>query len=195
MRAATARRSCGRRWRASPPNATGRCRPPSGGIIVAQGAPRDLRLDEAVELALAQNLDIAVERLSPQVTDFQIAGLRGAYRPVANSSFGQRGQVNPPTNQLNGGQRVENDTTTYNFGVSKIVPWGGGNFLVQFNNSRLSTNNLFANFNPNYTSSLAATYNQPLLRGFGIDAIRQQIAVTQVNRDICRGVRCGRPSR
>ena len=104
------------------------------------------------------------------MTDFQIAGLRGAYRPVASSSLGQRSQVNPPTNQLNGGQRVANDTTTYNFGVSKIVPWGGGNFLVQFNNSRLSTNNLFANYNPNYTSTLTATYNQPLLRGFGIDA-------------------------
>ena len=91
---------------------------------------RDLRLDEAVELALAQNLDIAVERLSPQVTDFQIAGLRNAYRPVASSSLGQRSQVNPPTNQLNGGQRVANDTTTYNFGVAQDVPWGGGNFLL-----------------------------------------------------------------
>ena len=87
-------------------------------------ALRDLRLDEAVELALAQNLDIAVERLSPQVTDFQIAGLRGAYRPVASSSLGQRSQVNPPTNQLNGGQRVANDTTTYNFGVSQDRPVG-----------------------------------------------------------------------
>jgi outer membrane protein len=153
-------------------------------IASAPAALRDLRLDEAVELALAQNLDIAVERLSPQVTDFQIAGLRGAYRPVATSSLGQRSQVNPPTNQLNGGQRVANDTTTYNFGVSKIVPWGGGNFLMQFNNSRLATNNLFANYNPNYTSTLTATYNQPLLRGFRIDSVRQQIAVTQVNREI-----------
>jgi outer membrane protein len=151
---------------------------------VAGARLRDLRLDEAVELALSQNLDIAVERLSPQVTDFQIAGLRGAYRPIASSSLGQRSQVNPPTNQLNGGQRVANDTTTYNFGVAKVVPWGGGNFAVTFNNSRLATNNLFANYNPNYTSTLTATYNQPLLRGFGTDSIRQQIAVTQVNREI-----------
>ena len=51
-----------------------------------------------------------------------------AYRPLASSSLGQRSQVNPPTNQLNGGQRVTNDTTTYNFGVAQEVPWGGGNF-------------------------------------------------------------------
>jgi outer membrane protein TolC len=145
---------------------------------------RDLRLDEAVELALAQNLDIAVERLTPQAADFQLAGLRNTFRPVASSTLGQRGQVNPPTNQLNGGQRVTNDTTTYNFGVAQEVPWGGGSFGVTFNNTRLATSNLFANYNPTYTSNLLASYVQPLLRDFRIDNTRQQIAVTQINREI-----------
>jgi outer membrane protein len=154
------------------------------GIVVAQGTPRDLSLDEAVELALAQNLDIAVERLGPQANDFQLAGLRNLYRPLASSTLGQRSQVNPPTNQLNGGQRVTNDTTTYNFGVSQEVPWGGGNFNVTFNNNRLATSNLFANYNPTFTSTLTATFVQPLLRDFGIDSNRQQIAITQINRDI-----------
>lgn len=150
----------------------------------AAGGRRDLRLMDAVELALRQNLDIAVERLTPQAADFQLAGLRNNFRPVASSTLGQRAQVNPPTNQLNGGQRVTNDTTTYNFGVSQEVPWGGGSFSLTFNNSRLVTSNLFANFNPTFTSTLTATYVQPLLRDFGIDTIRQQIAIAQINRDI-----------
>lgn len=150
----------------------------------AAGGVRELRLMDAVELALQQNLDIAVERLNPQAVDFQLAGLRNNFRPLASSNFGQRSQVNPPTNQLNGGQRVTNDTTTYNFGVSQEVPWGGGSVSVTFNNSRLSTSNVFANFNPTFTSTLTATYVQPLLRDFGIDNIRQQIAITQINRDI-----------
>jgi outer membrane protein len=154
------------------------------GIVIAQGTPRDLSLDEAVELALAQNLDIAVERLGPQASDFQLAGLRNLYRPLASSTLGQRSQVNPPTNQLNGGQRVTNDTTTYNFGVSQEVPWGGGNVNVTFNNNRLATSNLFANYNPTFTSTLTATFVQPLLRDFGIDSNRQQIAITRINRDI-----------
>lgn len=145
---------------------------------------RDLHLADAVELALKQNLDIAVERLNPDAVAFQIAGLRNSYRPSANSTLGQRSQVNPPTNQLNGGQRVTNETTTYNFGVSQLVPWGGGNFSLSFNNNRLDTSNVFANFNPTYTSTLSATYTQPLLRGFGIDNLRQQIAITQINREI-----------
>ena len=101
---------------------------PQGGTPI--GGTRELRLADAVELALSQNLDIAVERLTPQATDFQLAGLKSGYRPLASSNIGQRSQVNPPTNQLNGGQRVTNDTTTYNFGVSQSVPWGGGAFSV-----------------------------------------------------------------
>ncbi len=145
---------------------------------------RELRLMDAVELALAQNLDIAVERLTPQASDFQLAGLRNSYRPLASSTIGQRSQVNPPTNQLNGGQRVTNETTTYNFGVAQEVPWGGGRFGLTFNNNRLATSNLFANYNPTFTSTLTATYVQPLFRDFGIDNIRQQIAIAQINREI-----------
>jgi outer membrane protein len=145
---------------------------------------RELRLDEAVELALSQNLDIAVERLGPQASDFQLAGLRNLYRPVASSTVGQRSQVNPPTNQLNGGQRVTNETTTYNFGVTQEMPWGGGNFNVAFNNSRLATSNLFANYNPTFNAALTATFVQPLLRDFRIDNNRQQIAIAQINRDV-----------
>lgn len=157
----------------------------TGATAVRQPASvRELRLMDAVELALSQNLDIAVERLNPQAADLQLAGLRNGYLPVASSIIGQRSQVNPPTNQLNGGQRVTNETTTYNFGVLQNVPWGGGTFGLSFNNNRLSTSNIFANFNPTFTSTLTATYTQPLLRGFGLDSLRQQIGITQVNRDI-----------
>lgn len=158
--------------------------PASVHAVVHAVSVRELRLMDAVELALSQNLDIAVERLTPQATDFQLAGLRNSYRPLASSTIGVRSQVNPPTNQLNGGQRVTNDTATYNFGVAQEVPWGGGTFALTFNNSRLATSNLFANYNPTFTSTLTASYLQPLLRDFGIDNIRQQIAIAQINRDI-----------
>lgn len=158
---------------------------PPAALVVGQAAgTRELRLTDAVELALRQNLDIAVERLNPQAVDFQLAGLRNGFRPVATSVIGQRSQVNPPTNQLNGGQRVTNDTTTYNFGVAQTLPWGGGNVALTFNNNRLATSNIFANFNPTFTSTMTANFTQPLLRGFRLDQLRQQIAITQVNREI-----------
>ncbi|MBI2835393.1 MAG: TolC family protein [Acidobacteria bacterium] len=151
---------------------------------VATGPVVTLALDEAVRRALDRNLDIAVERLNPQTHDLSIAQLNAAYRPTLTSTLGQRAQVNPPTSQLNGGQRVENDVTTYNGGLTQTMPWAGGSFSVTWNNTRSNTSNIFANYNPSYVSNFTAVFTQPLLRGLSIDANRQQLQITRINRDI-----------
>ena len=148
------------------------------------GTRVELTLDDAVMRALDRNLDIAVERLNPQVQDFNIARLRNAYKPTLNSTIFQQSRVQPPTNQLNGGNIVTNDTSTYNAGIGQTLPWGGGNFNVAWNNQKLVTNNTFANFNPTYNSNLIANYTQPLLRGLVIDTNRQQLKITAISRDI-----------
>ena len=148
------------------------------------GTRVELTLDDAVMRALDRNLDIAVERLNPQVQDFNIARLRNAYKPTLNSTIFQQSRVQPPTNQLNGGNIVTNDTSTYNAGIGQALPWGGGNFNVAWNNQKLVTNNTFANFNPTYNSNLIANYTQPLLRGLVIDTNRQQLKITAISRDI-----------
>jgi outer membrane protein TolC len=150
----------------------------------ATGTRVELTLDDAVMRALDRNLDIAVERLNPEVQDFNLARLRNAYKPTLTSTVFTRSQVQPPTNQLNGGNIVTNDTATYNAGVGQSLPWGGGNFSLAWNNQKQTTNNAFANFNPTYNSNLLANYTQPLLRGFTIDTNRQQLRVTSLSRDI-----------
>ena len=157
-------------------------RPAAG--IATPGPNVELSLDEATTRALERNLDIAVERLNPQLQEYSLTRLRAIYRPVASSTIGQRAVVQPPTNQLNGGNIVQNDTSTFNGGMSQSLPWGGGEVAFQFNNAKQVTSNIFANFNPTYTANFAATFTQPLMRDFTIDLTRQQIKVTTINRDI-----------
>jgi outer membrane protein len=151
---------------------------------IAPGTVVELTLDDAVERALERNLELAVERLNPTTFDLSLARLRAAYRPTLNTTFGQQSRINPPTSTLNGGTIVDNDTTTYNSGISQAVPWYGGNFSFQFNNNKQVSSNLFNNYNPAYNSNFAASYTQPLLRGLVIDNNRQQLQVTAINRDI-----------
>lgn len=152
--------------------------PPAAGADVA------LTVDEATARALERNLELAVERLNPQTFDLNIARLSAAYRPTATSQIGQRAVVQPPTSQLNGGSVVENDTTTYNAGLAQTLKWGGGSLAVTFNNNKQVTSNVFANFNPTFTSNFNAVLTQPLLRGFLIDNNRQQLRVTALSRDV-----------
>jgi outer membrane protein TolC len=144
----------------------------------------DLTLQEATTRALERNLELAVERLNPQTFDLNIARIRAAYQPLATSQFNQRAVVQPPTNQLNGGNIVQNDTTDYNATLSQLLPWFGGDVAFQFNNRKQVTSNIFANFNPTFTSNFNFVYTQPLLRGFLIDNNRQQLRVTSINREI-----------
>ena len=155
------------------------------GQVPTTGATQlDLSLDEAIALALEHNLDIAVERLNPQLMDLQIAEVNAAYQPTLATSFTNSSRTNPSSSQLDGGQAVFQDTQIVNTSISQAVPWGGGNFQVSWNNNRNSSNNFFSSFNPSYRSTFQTSYTQPLLRGFSIDSTRQQLQVTAINREL-----------
>ncbi len=145
---------------------------------------RELRMSDVVQLALEKNLDISVERLNPQAVDLQIAALRNSYLPTVSSTIGQRDNFQLPRDQLQGGDRVSVATTTFNSGVTQSMPWYGGNFALTFNNNKQDSSSQLVRFNPTFTTFLTASYTQPLLRGLFIDQQRQQLAVTQINREI-----------
>lgn len=151
---------------------------------LGSGGLRELRLEEAVSLALEKNLDIQVAKLEPQSVDFQIAGVRNLYTPSLSTTLGARDQYALPTSTLNGGTKVNNATNTYNFGFSQNVRKFGGSYTVNWTNSRLETSNSFSTFNPSFQTNLVAAYTQPLMRGFRIDNNRQQLQINLLNRDI-----------
>lgn len=144
----------------------------------------DLTLDDAVALALEHNLEIAVERLNPQTFDLQIAGVRALYRPILTSTIGQNNVTQIPTTQLVGTQAVQNDQSTFNFGGTQLLPFGGGNLTVLFNNRRQDSTSSFNTFNPQFNSTFSALFVQPLLRNFRTDATRTQLRISGINRDI-----------
>src|SRR5688572_17237794 len=145
---------------------------------------RELRLEEAVSLALEKNLDIQVAKLEPQSVDFLVAGFKNTYLPVLSSTVGQREQYQLPTRTLTGGTRVNQGTLTYNASIAQTLSKFGSNYSVAWTNTKVNSSDLLANYNPLFTSGLLASYTQPLLRGFKLDNIRQQLAINLLNREI-----------
>jgi outer membrane protein TolC len=145
-----------------------------------------LTLDAAVELALERNLDIAVQRLNPQLQDIAIATARAFYNPTLTSTFSQTENSSAPTNQLQvsqGGGGVVSSTLTYNGGLVQNLPWGGS-IQATLNNSRQATTSNNAFYNPSFQSIWSVNFAQPMLRGFRIDAQRRQLQISRTNRDI-----------
>ena len=152
--------------------------PPDAGSVV------ELTLDGALERAIERNLDIAVERLNPQMFDFSIAGLEANYRPTFTSNFGLRNQTAFARSQTAGGDVLNTETVTSNSGLAQNVKWGGGSFALSFNNNRQAQSDAFAIRNPAINSNFTASYVQPLLRNFRIDGTRAQLETTHINQEI-----------
>jgi outer membrane protein TolC len=153
----------------------------------ATGPVLRLSLDDAVKMALDRNIDIAVQRLVPQINDVAIATAMSVYDINIASTVSQASQTNPSTQTTQGqgaGVGITNNTTTYNGTISKAMRWGGGTASANLNNSRQTTSSLTALFDPAYNTNWSLTYTQPLLRNFKIDANRQSIYVSKINRDI-----------
>jgi outer membrane protein TolC len=154
-----------------------------------QGPIRRLSIDEAVATALEQNLDLQVQRINPQLQDLATAGFRAAYTPNFVSTVSTGDQTRQSTSFFTGGglaagAGVTSGTSLFNFGVNSLSNWYGASYDVRWNNNRLTTNNPLESFNPQLNSTITATYQQPLLRNFRIDGARQQLLVSQKNKEI-----------
>jgi outer membrane protein len=156
----------------------------------APGQPRPvvrLTLEDAVKFALDRNLDIAVQRLNPQINDIAVLTVKSVYNPTLTSTVGPQSATLLPASQTqlgSGGTAIVQDTMVYNGGVAQNIPWGGGSFTAALNNFRRTSTSNNTLFNPQFQSSWSFSYLQPLLRNFKIDSTRQQLAITRLNRDI-----------
>jgi len=154
--------------------------------VLQPGRPvRELSVDEAIVLALDQNLDLRVERLNPLIEDFRVAEARSVYAPVVATTLAQRNRTYPATSIFLGSESTNTDESLRNsLDVSQVVPWAGGRYSATWDGSRATSTNTFFSFDPLLESNVLLQYNQPLLRNLGIDSSRLQIAITRANRDI-----------
>src|SRR6185503_596246 len=146
---------------------------------------RRLTADEAVKLAIENNLGIQISRLDPQIEDLNVAAARGAWAPAFNTQLQNNSIQRPSANIFTGSQEAnfKQENFTSNFGITQNLPWGGI-YDVGWDNSRVSSNNQGNLWKPQLNSTLAFNYQQSLLRGWSIDNTRQQLWVSEKNREI-----------
>lgn len=146
-----------------------------------QGTKLNLSLDDAIALALENNLDIEVQRYTPWLDQMSLllarsgANGRVAFDPTVTSSINATDQTIPIANPLFSGvglsttgiaSSIQTHTSNFNFGYTQGFATGT-QAQVTFDNSRSSSPSSFNLYNPALQSSLSVTLTQPLLNGFG----------------------------
>jgi outer membrane protein len=170
----------------------------------------ELTLQDAVELALANNMDIVVARYNPWFADTDILksesggtgrGTAGAsfpfstanipflsFDPLITGTVLYDRQAIPVNNPFIAGTgttvaALQTHTAQYNFAVSQGFS-SGTNVSVSWDNTRSSSSSAINSFNPAIQSSLYLNVSQQLLNGFGFFANRRNIMISKNNRKI-----------
>ncbi|HET9025782.1 MAG TPA: TolC family protein, partial [Burkholderiaceae bacterium] len=152
--------------------------------IASQGPELQVSADDAVRMALENNLGIRAERLSPQVQALVVRQRRAAYTPIVFSNTSKNSNSNPPQNFLAGNNFVTNGGFRSNAGVAQQLKWGGGRYQASLDGARNTTSDPTDPFNPRLSSNFNFNFTQPLLRDFNIDSTRQQLLVARKQEDI-----------
>jgi len=144
----------------------------------------DMTLEQAIQIALDHNLSLEVARLNPQIQDYALEGARSVYVPNLTASFNYNNQTAPSLNTTEGVLTNITTTNRYNTGVNQSLPWYGGSYIVNFNNTSQNSNAKINPRNPQYNSTLQFVYTQPVLANFSTDANRTSVATNLIQRQI-----------
>ena len=160
----------------------------AAGVLSQAPAPsgpvRPLSVNDAIQLALEQNLGLRVQRLEPQIADESIVQVKTSWTPVLSSNVSNNSSTSPVGSFLSGAVgKLTNQSFSASIGASQQLPWFGGNYSVAWDNSRSKSNSAFSSPNPAVLSSISVSFTQPLARNFKIDAARQQLQLAQLTRE------------
>lgn len=154
-------------------------------VGVDSSKPLALTIQEAIALALENNRDIEVERITLQRNEYQLSAAQGIFDATIASSFSYNRHNTPVTSLLAGGDngKVKSSDLSSTITLAKRFPWQGGDFKVSFENNRYTSENLFNALEPEYRTGLNFEFTQPLWRNRTTDNARREIKlkVKQLN--------------
>ena len=123
-----------------------------------------LSLDEALELALRNNLDLTVAERQTEIARLDALGSWGAFDPVLSASGALVEREREGSSSLSGANVLEEDNQEFTASLDWPIPTGA-DLSLSYSRSNDRTNNTFATFDVSTTDIVTAMVTQPLLRG------------------------------
>lgn len=142
-----------------------------------------LTLRQAVEMAIGSNLDVAIERTNLESAGEALAAARGAFDPAMRWQLVAADSNTPSPSMLQGPDGI---LTQHSAGQSlawhQKTGWNGLTVDAGFDANRITSADPYVSLSPFYTTGLAITVTQPLLRGRAVDAERALITIRRQDR-------------
>jgi outer membrane protein TolC len=147
------------------------------------GSALPISLKELTRLALQNNLDIAISDTNERLFKQRVVQAFGPYDPALAITLGTQSTRRPNTNLTNQSTQGNFNKTSqaiWNFQFTQNLPTGGG-ITGTYDSSRNVTNQQYALFGTQYSTSLTFQVTQPLLRNRKTDQIRGTIKLANLD--------------
>jgi outer membrane protein TolC len=138
----------------------------------------ELSLRSYLELVMANNVDIEIQRLGVETQRNAILRQYGIFDPTLTASFQNQRAKSQSSDILAGAATLNNLTQPATFNYSQRMQTGT-QFTLGFAASKTSNNNSFQYFNPVISSSLSFGFTQPLLRNRGSYVTKLPITIAR----------------
>jgi len=148
---------------AQQPAPTGRASaaPPAG---ARQELP--LSLQEALALAIENNLDVQLSRYDPLIAHEEHVAAWGAFEPRFAGEFGYRYEEIPVASALQQSSVLLEKEYSGSAGIEGLVPLLGWTYRVDYTGVGLRSNSAIQSLSPEYRTGLGFTLVAPILEGF-----------------------------
>ncbi|MCI0489693.1 MAG: TolC family protein [Blastocatellia bacterium] len=156
-------------------------------VGITEGKQRLITLQDAITLALQNNLDIEQLRQGVQIANHNLFASQGVYDIFSGATVNYRSQTFPVTSIFQGGDAnasLNQKVFTYNFTTQQEVERTGGLWQVDFNNTRITTSSTASTLPTQFNPTLTFSFTQPLMRNFSIDQNRRQIQIAKRSLDL-----------
>ena len=138
-----------------------------------------LSLDQAIQLALANNTNIRIDELTYQGAWYSVLAAHGPFDPIFTSSFSATRSTAPTgTSQLAGVTALNTSSLNQSgsINISQFFPTGT---TVTAGTSASRFSDINSAINPAWSPSLNLFFNQPLLKNRGLFINRAPIVIAQ----------------
>ena len=143
-----------------------------------------ITLEEALGMAIENNLNVEVVRHDPLIATEQAIAAWGAYDPRVFAEGEWARDQTPVASELQGGlSLIREDLVSGLGGLQGYVPKLGWHYEVGYNGQRLESNSAINSLSPEYRSGLVGSVTLPLLKGFLWGEAWTQVKTTQVLED------------
>lgn len=142
-----------------------------------------LSLEDCIVKALEHNLSVAINVLTPQLSEVSLIASKEKWLPSLSFSYSYRDTSQASYSFLDAADQVNTLSTAYAADFSQLLPTGG-TLTLSLDGDRSDSNRSFQSINPRYGGTLTLNFNQPLLRNFGFKMNRREIIIAQNNLDM-----------